>query len=777
MPPLLSIAAAFVAGLLAGPWIPFLAGIATAVCAALLTWLRPRPQLLLLTVFGLGVISTSPPEAVGFDHGPTTEQAGSCRVTGTLQRTRRRGTKTWDMEMTDAVIDCGQGPFHSEKVILWGNQTLSAGFLPGRRVTAACRRSPYLHDHRPTRMHCHDLVPWAGRPDSKLAILETIIRAKADRLLTEASLSGDDLLWAMLLGSRLRHKPRTKRLFARLGIAHLLVVSGLHLSMLALLVVGMWRLVFLAAPGLMQRWPARKASALLGLPVIWGYVMLVGGSAATTRAAIMATCLLMGLAADRPASTANSLVAAAIVLLVWHPDWLVKPGFQLSFAATAALVWFGHMWKSSTKDQAESPHSRVISGPTWLFDKMKRGLLASLLASLAAWAATVPLTAHWFGGLSVIGPLVNLVAVPYFCWVVLPLGMAGLAFGLLWPKAGIVLLIASDEAAHLARIVLGGLANHTQWAWLPVSPKWWQALAGLVFLAAAAKLILAATTGPRLWSRRTIAAVSVAMVGWALAVGMDLQPAPRNLVVAFLGQKAGNAILVTTPGKAVLIDTGGGHRGGRAVLAQLRRRRIQCLDLVVATHPHADHVSGLTHVLEAHCVRRLWVAGRSAGPTWRALLAVARHRYILVERPRHMNMGGLHIDPLLPAGRRNDDMDPSLSRNDNSVALRLSFHKRALLVVGDLERRGQHLLIVSGRNVRADLLAAPHHGSAQSFSEAFLKAVAPQVVVISGHTTQTEPDLYGRQGAQVWTTDREGPVEVSLDPDSDSPRIHGLKRP
>ncbi len=834
MLPLITATTAFLLGLLCGapqgvasltwagmPAVSWL-GLMVTVSAAGMTLWSPKPTFLCAALFGLGLLGSALTWGRRPRHATKDQQVPPrhCIVTGRIDEARQAGRNRWVIDVEEASVErlgstrSEAGGFDKDsqnnepkktapnttllqvpgrrqtgkrhpdrtlrlpagRVELWTNRAPPPGLASGLRIIADCRRMPRAYRRTP-RMQCRTIAVWAGRHTWSLAGVRTEIRKRTDRLLTHAATSHSELLWAILLGSKLRHRRGIKSAFARLGIAHVLVVSGLHLGMLALLALVFWRMIFTLIPPLAQRYPARKAGAWMALPTLWLYVLVAGGSPATIRAGIMATSLLVGLIADRPAAAARSLLLACFALLTWRPEWIFDPGFQLSFAATAALVWLGHIWDRGNRD-SESP-SPAVNGPAPGLKRIGGMVAGAILASLAAWAATAPLAAYWFGGLSLAGPLTNLAAVPFLCWLVLPLGLAGLTLGFVWPAAGRLVLFAADSLADLAARIVLSLAHHNQWAWIQVRPNWWQTVAALGMVALAGGLMLRWHGMVRPWRLRRIGVLILLLTGSGLALGINLRhrgSAHDHMQVLFLGRQAGNAIAVLTAGATVVIDTGRGRAGGAALVAELRRRGRDRVDLLVATHPHWDHTSGLAYLLRHFPVRRIWTAGRSAAGTWRTVLATAEKKDIPVQPAGDGDIADLAVDVLRLPGRRQTDMDPTLSRNDNSVALRFRWHGRSFVAVGDLEKRGQQLLVDSKPDLAADVLAAPHHGSSQSFLPAFLAAVDPSLVVISGHTATTRPELYERLGATVLLTETEGPLEVTLSPNHELPRVEPLER-
>lgn len=202
------------------------------------------------------------------------------------------------------------------------------------------------------------------------------------------------------------------------NLAHLLAISGLHMGLLAGFVFAASRLGFAAVPRIGLRWPAKKLSAALALAAAAGYLALSGGNVATERAFVMVAVMLTAVMLDRRALTLRAVALAATIVLCLTPEALLGPGFQMSFAATVALVAvFGGL-----RD------AEVRLGPPWL-----RPVLTIVISSAVAGAATAPVAAAHFNQISQFGLLANLLSVPLMGVLVMPaavLSVLGLPFGL-----------------------------------------------------------------------------------------------------------------------------------------------------------------------------------------------------------------------------------------------------------------------------------------------------------------------------------------------------------
>ena len=210
---------------------------------------------------------------------------------------------------------------------------------------------------------------------------------------------------AIMAGDRSAMSQETLEVLRITNLAHLLAISGLHMGLLVGFVFATLRLAFAAIPAVGLRLPVKKLSAALALLVAAGYLALSGGNVATERAFVMAAVVLVAVMLDRRAISLRSVALAATILLVWQPEALLGPGFQMSFAATTALVAVYGLIRDA----------RLPPGPRWL-----RPVAAVAITSVVAGLATAPLAAAHFNLWSHYGLVANLPSMPVMGLMVMP---------------------------------------------------------------------------------------------------------------------------------------------------------------------------------------------------------------------------------------------------------------------------------------------------------------------------------------------------------------------
>jgi len=562
------------------------------------------------------------------------------------------------------------------------------------------------------------------------------------------------LLRAVLLGDRATLSPERMRELRDSGLVHLVAISGLHVG-----------LISLALLGTLRRTGASSWAVLCVVSVLLlFFASVVGPRPSVSRAVLTALGFALARCLGRTGDALNTLGLLAACLVLLEPGALWDPGLQLSFVATGGIVaWSGAI-------QRGLPLPRFVGVPL--------GMTAS------AYLATLPLVAWHFGWLAPAGFLVNVPALP-LCAVVLGCGYASILLAGV-PGVGELCARGCEYAASgiLKLAALGAGIEGGSFAAARPSP--W--IVGLFYGMA---LLLGPLSRPaaaagafhgRWTALRRVAVAGLAAVAWSVHLG-PVPPTSRAFEAWVIDVGQGQAVALRgTRGNWVLVDAGGSSNprfdpGERVVVPLLRRQGARRLQALVASHGDTDHVAGAFAVLRGMEVGELWLA-----PGWHRngrlvrLAALASRRGValrLVERRTRTVCAGIPIEVLWPVREH-----LQLGDNDRSIVIRAGTAPSRILIPGDLESDGERLLRLSGVALRAEALVVAHHGSRSGTDAAFLREVDPQAAVVScgrgnrfGHPHRDVLDRLRRQGITPWRTDRHGLVRLRAQRDGWSAEV------
>ncbi len=548
--------------------------------------------------------------------------------------------------------------------------------------------------------------------------------------------------------------------FRDAGVIHILSVSGLHASIILVLVL---------VP--LGRLP-RPARAIAACTAVWFYAALTGMAAPVARTAVMATVLLAGDTLQRLGRSPNTLGVAGLVILAADPLALFQTGFQLSFAAVAGILVF-HPQCTAFFD-ARFPRL-AARAPV-------RGLVSLLALTACAQFGTLPILVTIFGQVSLVSLVANIVAVP-LSFVALAGGVVSV---LLWNVPGPWASWTAATVDLSMRIILDSsrLFASLPGAVLDVGrPPLWMAL---VYTAVFLTFLRAPGRRIRRLLPAVLGALAVAAVMQALQV-----PVPRTLRVTVLDVGQGDAVLVQAPdGSALLVDagpaTGGFDAGERIVVPALRHLGVRRLDALVITHPDDDHAGGAAAVIRALDVRHVCISGDWSGrPEGEVLQRAIRMRGSRGPALRHVRAGDrIPLDPCVRvcvlAPERANAAQPA--GNGTSAVLRISHGSVRVLLTGDAGLEEEDAMLQRfGDLLRADLLKVGHHGSRSGTGAAFVRNVRPVWAAIScgrhNRFRHPRPEVLARlraMGARIPRTDVSGAVMFESD-GRELRRVQGLQ--
>lgn len=535
--------------------------------------------------------------------------------------------------------------------------------------------------------------------------------------------------------------------YRRSGLAHIIAVSGANVAILAGFVF------VIATPIVGVRFAAVPAAV-----VVAGYVLMAGASETVVRAGIMSFVLLFSLWMGRQQSGLSALGAAAVLMTAAKPSLAVSVGFQLSLAATAAIIVFTpwlHHWTFQALGRIGA--ERLV--PRWL-----RLVFA---ITIAAWIGTMPLLWGTFGELSLVSPVANLVVEPVFAFAFVLSLLVGIA-GWVYEPAGWLLglfayypLAICNEAAR----TFGGL---------PFASVTVQRLSPTTILAMYAALCVPGwfcyrylapeveTPPLRPRERRRQRVLASATAGCCLAVAgvhslLPLAP-DSELTLTMLDVGQGDAILIETPGgEQILVDGGPSGIEVARELGAVLPHWDRSIDTIMLTHGDQDHVGGLPEVLARFDVGRVYDNGRDRSTEVATLYAAQAPQRTALMAGDVLELNGVRIEVLWPPAGHGGSRE-----NDMSLVLHVTHGQVSFLLTGDIERDPQRSLIATLPAVT--VLKVPHHGASTS-DATFLQSTRAVIALVSvgegnrfGHPTAETLELLG--GMEVLRTDRDGRITL-----------------
>lgn len=505
---------------------------------------------------------------------------------------------------------------------------------------------------------------------------ETLRSVLSGRLQTEISdPAGRRLLRGLLLGERDALEAHDWEVMRRTGTTHLLIVSGLHVGLVAGLV---W--FGLAGVGCCARWP--RLAALLVIGAAGGYALLTGFDLPARRALIMLAVAYFCVAWGRRTAPVTALALAAALILVFDPMAPLATGFWLSFIVVAGLLCL----LGGRPRQADS-----------------RLWLAARTQLVAAWVLMAPLTG-FFGQLPLLSPIINLLAVPAVALVLLPAGLLGLLA---------TLLAVPGAAAGLDG--LGWLLG-TGFRQLARVPELHMRMLAVSYVALAGIVLLALiTTAPLPWRLRLPALCVLA----GLLMPRPTQVPAGEVEVTVLDVGQGHAAIVRTQGHALVFDAGP-NPSASAVLGTLDYLGVGHLDRILISHAHADHARGLKALRTRYPDARVFSATAMAGS------------HEACHAGQHWNWDGVEFSVLAPPVGRAGSSRRWLNRHSCVLAVRTESAR--VLLPGDVDHFVERRL--AARLQHKTLLVAAHHGSRTSSAPVLVERTRPGFVVVpAGHSS------------------------------------------
>lgn len=572
------------------------------------------------------------------------------------------------------------------------------------------------------------------------------LRGQWSRLL--GKLCGEEeagLFRSAILGEKKNLDGEIRRLYQQSGIAHLLAISGLHLSILGM---GVYK-------GLRRAGISTGFGAITAGILVISYGVLTGASQSTNRAVFMMLIAFLGDVFRRTYDPLTALGLAAVLITCQEPYQLVQSGFQLSFGAVFGICLFNE----ARRKAPEKEKIRILGG-----------ISKGLGASLAVQAATLPVVAFHFFRVPVYGIFLNLIVIPLMAYVLYS-GIAGIGFGSLSPTAGAILLWPGRWIFKLYQRLSAWTVSLPGNSLLLGRPELWQT--GLYYGLLIFGVYLIKKKG-----RNPFAVLTLTLF---LGTFLLKTPEPGGLSVTFLDVGQGDGIVLQKGKTVILIDGGSTDKkalGSQILTPFLESRGIGEISCAMVSHGDEDHINGLRELLEEGeiPVKHLILPAHGKGQeVYEELSKLAEERGSQVS---YMSRGdqlaagkktGFILTCLYP-GEPGEGQRQIEDRNSHSLVLLAEYRGFSMVLTGDLDCSGENAMLAERSPEEAQVLKAGHHGAKNSTGQELLDRLKPRDVIIScgednsyGHPHPETIKRLKDLGIRIWITAEQGAIELWTD--------------
>lgn len=547
------------------------------------------------------------------------------------------------------------------------------------------------------------------------------------------------LLWAMTLGWKTALTGEVSEPFMRSGTMHVFAISGLHIALIAAILVASLKLFRLR----------RTTCAWIVIPLIWSYTMATGWQASAIRSTIMSSVIIFGWCLRRPANLLNSLMAAGLGILVWDPRQLFQAGFQLSFFVVLSIALLmptlDRLREKMLAPDPFLPRQFRSRGWRW-FSAGAHYLVASFAVSLAAWLGSLPLIASYFHLVTPASLLANMIVVPLSSGA-LACNLASLALGWLLPPV-------AELFNHSAWFFMLLMVKVSEWAAdLPLG-AFYAPMPGLIDFVLYYAVLMAIFSGwvfrpqVRKWAAGAMAAAVIPCAG-------DWFQSRSGSQITVLPLDGGSGVYVKH-GEEWLIDCGNVEAARQYTKPFLQSLGINRLPHLLLTHGDVRHVEAAPMIHKAFSVKNVYLSPvRFRSRPYRMVQEHFRTNHIetrTVARDQHLGMWQvLHPDP-----------DARFSQADDSaVVLFGKIFDQRILLLSDLGIAGQNALLERHPDLQADIIVTGLPRESEPVADGFLDVVQPKVIVVadaeSPASERASPRLRARlakrAGEVIYTSD------------------------
>jgi len=618
-----------------------------------------------------------------------------------------------------------------------------------------------------------------------------LMRRNIKKFIKENSQSPErEIIQAMILGDQKEIPKDVMENFNKTGTTHIIAISGFNIGIVAFLSFIIFRLIIKSSKYLLLRFNIIKISTIFGIIPVILYTFIAGMGISVIRASIMAIIFMIAIILGKNKDLYNSLSLAALIILVISPYSLFDISFQLSFTAVWAIIF---ITPRLTMMLFSNNPEETLNHNYWI-RKIYKNICIFFIVSITATLGTIPLIVFYFNRVSTVVLLSNLIVIPILGIMAIPICMAIIIAVPLSQTLAMFFLNISTYIVHISITLVDFFASIPGSSFFISTPTVLEIAAYYLFLIAAVKFIDMLKTKSRAitesksfisphWYGIAIVALTIFFIVDAIYLyANDKMNDKLKVTVIDVGQ--GSATLIELPkGKKMLIDGGGMHDNvfdiGKYVVAPfLWHERIKKIDIIVLTHPHPDHLNGLIYILSHFNVTEVWTNGEPAEiDTYKKLTEVIKDNKI-VHRIVSQESGDIKINnvtinilnPLKPVAIENNIPRKFDETNNDAIVLRFTLGNVSILLPSDISEITETHLAKSCKNIESQIISVPHHGGFTSSTIPFLKAVKPEIALVSCGRDNVykdpHPDVLERYvsiGTKILRTDNNGAISITTD--------------
>lgn len=526
--------------------------------------------------------------------------------------------------------------------------------------------------------------------------------------------------------------------FRRLGLSHILAVSGLHIGIIFGFIIYFLDLLKIH----------KNTAMMTAILIIWIYAGLIGFPPSVIRASFMFSFLAIGKIIHCRYDSLNILALAGFLMLVYRPMWVMSVGFQLSFMATFTILLF------------LKPMGDIIN------IKNKK-LKSAITVILTAQIGLLPISLYYFNEFQILSILSNL--------IIAPILTLGIVIGFLIIGASIISInlsrfigVFGNLVLNLSNFIVGIFDKFTRFNLIMKSPMILEIAFYYLALLIVFKIIDLRKINKNI---KKFCYINFFII---LIYSLVIEVNDREVSVEFIDVGQGDSCLVRYGGKNILIDTGGNNFGNfdigeNILLPYLRKTGVKTIDGVFLSHFHADHVKGLMPLFGKMKLKTIFIGYKSPeNELYRDIIKLSnKHRV----KTKVINKGDtlkLDKDVSIEVLHPTRNVSSYQGENDKSLVFILKVHNKELLFTGDIEEKSEDYIIKTSKKTSIDIIKTAHHGSKTSSKKEFIEFFNPKIAIIQvgknsfGHPGPQTLKKFKENNTKIYRNDRSGLITVEI---------------